>query len=388
MRTIGNLFGAGAENEGMARPSASLEAALDRDVRTLATRKGEAIRNWILELIDEPHVRVGGACRARDWYAAFIRGLDAEAAELRQAVQADWQTLERTLVQTERTAAKRPTVFGIRRGEKPNPNADAAMLRIVRWRIEDLALFGLSKFFRHLLAQIASAGDQLKDLQRTLSQLSETFAAETPWQPADAHPASAKVVDEVRGAVTENLRQKMPELVQRAAAGFQSQFLDQHGGLRNLCKNANAMHNLVPSALRALAQAQVFAALKEIPIAEALLGVTDDAPSRLVRLKECIDAARPRISGCGGGQRLLAILPDNPQGAALQTAVSQELQPPATVVGYAEPDVVFAYELQDLSIPHVAARLIEDRTDFAQMAARLHTRIDVVWSPLAQSAQR
>jgi serine/threonine protein kinase len=388
VRTIGNLFGASAENEGMARPSASLEAALDRDVRTLAAPKGEAIRNWILELIDEPHVRVGGACRARDWYAAFIRGLDAEAAELREGVQADWQTLERTLVEAERTAAKRPTVFGIRRGERPNPSVDAAMLQFVRWRIEDLALFGLSKLFRQILAQIASAGDHLKDLQRTLGQLSEAFAAESPWRPADDRQASAKVVDEVRLAVTDSLRQKMPELVQRAAAGFQSQFLDQHGGLRNLCKNANAMHNAVPSALRTLAQAQVFAALKEIPIAQALLGSADDAASRLERIKECIDAAKPRISGCGGGQRLLAILPDNPQGAALQTAVSQELQPPATVVGYSEPDVVFAYELQDISIAHVAARLIEDRTDFAQMAARLHTRIDVVWSPLAQSAQR
>lgn len=388
VRTIGNLFGASGENEGLARPSASLEAALDRDVRTIAAPKGEVIRNWILELIDEPQVRVGGACRARDWYAAFIRRLDDEAAELRQAVQADWQNLERTLVETERAAAKRPSVFGMRRAEKPNPSVDAAMLQIVRWRIEELALVGLSKLFRHILAQIASAGDLLKDVQRTLGQLSETFAAETPWQHADGRSASPKVADEVRVAVTENLRRKMPELVQRAAAGFQSQYLDQQGGLRNLCKNANAMHNLVPSALRALAQAQVFAALKEIPIAEALLGSADDAASRLIRLKECIDAAKPRISGCGGGQRLLAILPDNPHGAALQTAVSQELQPPATVVGYSEPDVVFAYELQDLSIPHVAARLIEDRTDFAQMAARLHTRIDVVWTPLAELAPR
>jgi serine/threonine protein kinase len=388
VRTIGNLFGASDGNEGMARPIASVEAALDRDVRTIAAPKGEAIRNWILELIDEPQTRVGGACRARDWYAAFIRGLDAEATELRQAVQADWQTLERALVEGERSAAKRPTVFGIRRGEKPNPSADAAVLQIVRWRIEDLALYGLSKLFRQILAQIASAGDSLKDVQRTLGELSQTFTAETPWQQLEAPTANSKVVDEVRVAVTEGLRQKMPELVQKAAAGFQSQFLEQHGGLRNLCKNANAMHNLVPSALRALAQSQIVAALKEIPIAQALLGSSDDAAGRLVRLQECIDAAKPRISGCGGEQRLLAILPDNPHGTALKTALSQELRPPATVIGYSEPDVVFAYELQDLAIPHVATRLIEERTDFAQMAARLHTRIDVVWSPLAELPPR
>jgi hypothetical protein len=356
---------------------------LDRDVRTIAAPKGEAIRNWILELIDEPQVRVGGACRARDWYAAFIRGLDDEAAELRQAVQADWQTLERTLVETERAAAKRPSVFGMRRAEKPNPSADAAMLQIVRWRIEELVLMGLSKLFRHILAQIASAGDLLKDAQRTLAN-GRSFAAETPWQQPTLVRLAARSLMRCASPSPRTCGERC-RTVQRAAAEFQSRYLDQHGGLRNLCKNANAMHNLVPSALRALAQAQVFAALKEIPIAESLLGSADDAASRMERLKECIDAAKPRISA--RRQRLLAILPDNPHGAALQTAVSQELQPPATVVGYSEPDVVFAYELQDLSIPHVAARLIEERTDFAQMAARLHTRIDVVWTPLAELAR-
>jgi eukaryotic-like serine/threonine-protein kinase len=387
LRTIGDLFGASAENEGMARPSASLEAALDRDVRAIAEPKAEAIRGWILELIDEPHARVGGACRARDWYAAFIRALDSEAAETRQGVQADWQALERTLVETERTVAKRSTVFGLRRGEKPNPAVDAALLQIVRWRIEDLALFGLSKLFRQILSQIATAGDQLKDVQRTLGQLSATFEADSPWQAVADGASPKKVRDEVRVAVTESLRRMMPDLVDRTAAGFQSQFLDQHGGLRNLCKNINAMQSLIPSALRAQAQAQIFAALKEIPVASALLGPAIDSAGRLERLNECIDAARPRISNCGGGQRLLAILPNNPQGDALRAAVS-ELKPPATVVGYSEPDVVFAFELQDLSIPHVAARLIEDRTDFAQMAGRLHTRIDVAWTPLAQLAQR
>jgi hypothetical protein len=259
------------------------------------------------------------------------------------------------------------------------------LLRIVRWRIEDLALFGLSKLFRHILSQIASAGDQLKDVQRTLGQLSATFAAESPWQAVEQGPARDKVFDEVRSSVTDRLRQIMPDLVLRTAAGFQSQFLDQHGGLRNLCRNVNAMQSLVPSALRAEAQAQVFDALKGIPVASALLGAAEDPESRRERLNECINAARPRISACGGGQRLLAILPDNPQRDALRAAVA-ELSPPATVVGYSEPDVVFAFELQDLSIPHVAARLIEDRTDFAQMAARLHTRVDVVWTPLAQLA--
>ena len=355
-------------------------------MRAIAGPKAEAIRCWILEIIDEPHARVGGACRARDWYAAFIRGLDAEAAETRHAVQADWQTLERTLLETERTTAKRSTVFGLRRGEKSNPGIDAALLQIVRWRIEDLALFGLSKLFRHILSQIASAGDQLKDVQRTLGQLSATFAAESPWQAVEQGPARDKVFDEVR------VRRYRPFATDHARPGP----ADRRGVPIAIPRSTWRLAKLVQERQRHAIPGPPPPAgrgtspgfrprSREFRSHRPCSALRKTPRAGCERLNECINAARPRISACGGGQRLLAILPDNPQGDALRAAVA-ELNPPATVVGYSEPDVVFAFELQDLSIPHVAARLIEDRTDFAQMAARLHTRVDVVWTPLAQLA--
>jgi hypothetical protein len=45
-------------------------------------------------------------------------------------------------------------------------------------------------------------------------------------------------------------------------------------------------------------------------------------------------------------------------------------------------DLAFLYELGDLSLPHVAAHLLDFRPDLAEAASRLHTRCDVAWTRL------
>jgi hypothetical protein len=66
----------------------------------------------------------------------------------------------------------------------------------------------------------------------------------------------------------------------------------------------------------------------------------------------------------------------------LPELLKQKLDPPATVITDAGADLVFCCEAQDLWVPHVAAALLDGRGDIAQVAARLHTRSDVSWSPL------
>ena len=75
-------------------------------------------------------------------------------------------------------------------------------------------------------------------------------------------------------------------------------------------------------------------------------------------------------------------------GSALQEAITQQLTPPPTIVSDTDADLVFCYEVQELSLANVAARLIENRNDFVQIAARLHTRSDVAWSGLAGAGSR
>jgi hypothetical protein len=275
-------------------------------------------------------------------------------------------------------------MFGLWRSEKPSPSVDAAVVHLIQCRTQELALHALSKLLRTVATQVSAAGDQLKDLQRAMSQLAEQFATEATWPTDEPPTTSPTVLDEVRTTVTRELHKAMPDLVRQAGEKFQSQFLAPHGGLHSLCRKADTVGANADAVLRAVAHMEVATALTAIPIASAILGTDDSRDARLDRLKTCIDAARPRVQDCGGSQRLLAILPNGAIGSALEDALKQEWNPPATVASYADADVIFAFEAQDLPIPHVAARLIEDRTDFARTAGRLHTRTDVAWTDLAK----
>jgi hypothetical protein len=247
----------------------------------------------------------------------------------------------------------------------------------------------LCKLLRLISAQVSAAGDQLKDVQRELGRLSREFIDESPWEDANGEEkAPPKVLDEVRLTVAGTLRQRMPELAEKVDVQFQSQFLQQHGGLRNVCQKADAMRLTVPTALRSDARAEIIGALKEISIAEVLLGSDLTDEQQVERLRVCLEAARPHLTDCGGSQRLLAVLPQSSAGSALQEVVSRKLNPPATAVGDSDADLVFCYEVQELSLSTVAARLIENRSDFVRIAARLHTRMDVAWSGLVQAGGR
>ena len=64
------------------------------------------------------------------------------------------------------------------------------------------------------------------------------------------------------------------------------------------------------------------------------------------------------------------------------SCLREKLVPPATVGFDAGADAHLLYELERLPIKLVAGRLTESRNDFAEIAGRLHTRVDVEWSDL------
>ncbi|MEX0977611.1 MAG: hypothetical protein WDZ48_02090, partial [Pirellulales bacterium] len=137
-----------------------------------------------------------------------------------------------------------------------------------------------------------------------------------------------------------------------------------------------------------LARAEVLGALKQITIDEALLGTDSTSEGRGERLRVVLDAARAKLADCGGFQRLFAVLPASSAGSALHDALSKQLTPPATVITDTDADLVLCYEQQELSLVHVAARLIDGRSDIVQIAGRLHTRMDVPWSQLPHPGNR
>ena len=99
----------------------------------------------------------------------------------------------------------------------------------------------------------------------------------------------------------------------------------------------------------------------------------------------CLDAATPQLLSCGGEQRLLLQMPDGPAATRLQEVVEKDLGQSCTRLGDSDGNLVLCYEAEQLSLPRAAMALIGNRRDFADIAGRLRTRVDVDWTSLTDS---
>jgi hypothetical protein len=61
---------------------------------------------------------------------------------------------------------------------------------------------------------------------------------------------------------------------------------------------------------------------------------------------------------------------------------SQEGTAEPTIVADGGHDVIVCYETEHLSLPHVAAAVLDQRLQYVEVASRLQTRADVSWTPL------
>ena len=69
----------------------------------------------------------------------------------------------------------------------------------------------------------------------------------------------------------------------------------------------------------------------------------------------------------------------------LSNQLRQELQDSATLLTWEPNELTFCYELAGLSLAHIAVGIINSRYDFAKLAARAHTRSDVLWASLTDA---
>lgn len=367
-------------------PAGQLRATVETGAKTLAQAKAEAIADWILHFVDDPAARLAGAVEAREWYAGRLRDLDAECTGLLEDTQHNLQALEQTLVESQRSAPSRGRLFGARRANKKHVDQIDGVLRlIVELRITECTLHGVGRLVRGLAGGVAAAGDRIKDLQHDLGQLTRHFDAPPPWDDDDA-PGEQRAGEEFHVAAARELRGRLGDMVRAVDARFHAEFLLPGGGLRSVCEQGDALRDRAVDALRSMSRAEVLQALKQIAGDENTWAGGASAQDRSARLRACLDSARARFTDCGGAQRLLAILPtDCP---ALREPVSALGEPAPTIVAGDDGDLVLCYEQQDLSLAHVAARLIDGRNDIIQVAGRLHTRMDVPWFKLPQVSEQ
>ncbi|MBN2474240.1 MAG: protein kinase [Pirellulales bacterium] len=365
-----------------------LQQPLAGHVKALASERAAEVRDWVFQLADTSAGRVREAQRAVDWTSEQLRSLRAEADLLLGRIRANIAHVEQCLAALsggERRRRRRWLAIG--RASREKTELERRWLQYFDLRLNHLVLQAACSLLRSLQGRMLAVGDELKLLIRELNVLAEQFDASTLLSAATDVSSSDGPFQRFCSSAAKTLCQRMPELVVQLDEQVYKSFFAEHAGLQAVLQKKIELDGAFSTTLRQAARAVIVRALNQIDAAGLLLA--DEAapkePNGL--LDSFLDLAKPPRPGCDGSQRLMLVCPQGAAAASLQEIIRDRAQQQPSVIHDRDSDLVLCYEIQQLSLGAMAADLIAHRPDYAEIASRLHTRIDITWTPLPRIEQ-
>lgn len=89
--------------------------------------------------------------------------------------------------------------------------------------------------------------------------------------------------------------------------------------------------------------------------------------------------AKPKLQNVGGGQRVLAVIPDTASGESWKSLLQNEFGACVSACSTRTQDVSVICETEGISIPAAVDALTHMRPHVLELAGRLHSRHDVPW---------
>jgi len=365
----GDLFGRQHCDTSLQAQPGELAEALDERLAPWIQQVGGGLREWIEAIVDDPQGRIRGARHAASWFQQYLRGLIDRLGEARGQLIRQIETVAQSLAATEiqNGQPRRRTVQEL----------STAFLQYCRLRLFELCVQRASRIAHALQGHTLAAQDLLADLQRAIEQLATMIPEATAGD-------SPEVLRPLRDAAAGQLQAAQERLIQQVEERIGQTLLATLGGLRTVATSDAAGSQSLLEELRRAARDAVLAELQSLDLSGVLLSSTDGSSP----LAEALNNARPRLARCGGRLRLICLTPPALAEAVRQALTAHANRTPhsgaaAPALVPAEPgDLALIYELGDLSLPHVAAHLLDFRPDLAEAASRLYTRCDVSWARL------
>jgi hypothetical protein len=183
----------------------------------------------------------------------------------------------------------------------------------------------------------------------------------------------------IRDWMAAQVRDRIPTVVRTLDEQLARDIEQRHGGLLHLFRGGSDALVRLPSELRDKARRALIDALVEVDVAQWLeqLGA-----ARAQVLDEWLDAAAPALLGGGTARRWIVLgarqSSTDPIPEWIQLSRGEVCRSLPDTSG----DVVFCCEVERLSYAHAVARITSNRNRFGTLASRLHTRVDLAWTPL------
>ena len=348
-----------------------LESVLETYLKDIASSHGTTLREWILGLVNSPKHRVAGAQHAADLVAEHLRTLSHRAGELSKSMLREACSLRETLLADKSGSRDWLRARGFVFGRKLT--ADRRLSQYFRFKIAELTLNAVCRLISLILGQVNLLGDKLRNLAADLNRIAEQCQdGEHPTvdgkSPATEHPKAAQ------GLAAEAIRNH------KAALLAEMEILLEEKLRWAATTESNDVRSTLLQRLHSTARSLILRLFQDVTLREIKVSGEGKPSDSIFSLGAGAKAADPRLSDCGGARRLLLIAPGSTASVQLVEQLGDGIRELPTVVTDAENDVILCYEGEQVPLRQVAATVLDQRPQIADIASRLHTRIDVPWS--------
>jgi eukaryotic-like serine/threonine-protein kinase len=342
-------------------------------------RRTDQVASQLTHLIhtaaDDPNLGLTGAFKSGEKWIEHLRRAEGELSAIVTAAQQRAAQLGAIIEQPP------PAARGKQRPEQPITIAQA-LNEYCGLLVHQKAFETAIRLIQSITGRLAAVNDKLIQLRRDVIHVSNRFESSDPAVNGDDHEHDhSHPINAVEAALKRQLQTRMTHILKQVAQQAREQCVSPAGGLVQLMSGAAQQVDHLPGVLRSIARKAIAASLQEVDIGSLILTAPTDE-SEDSPIDNVLDSARPRMINCGGGKRLLLIVPDGPSAAKVSEVIEQKHHEKPTVITGGEGDLVACYECEDIPLSSVIARLITDNPSYAEVGHRLHTRIDVEWIAL------
>jgi serine/threonine protein kinase len=345
-----------------------LERPVEAIVSPLTMKLAGDLARWVLARLDDRQERLAGAQRAVAWLLDHLTLVEQDAARMAAG-------LARQVADVSDDA---------RRDPRFNSPADAPrrVLAYFRMRVDQHAVAASVAIARRLLTELKTLGQTIAEFGRHLKHLAGSLPRPAEPEPADAPAAANPSPPDPLSAALATHGAAVADSID---AQIQDEFIAATGGLFQTIMGNSRVRAQMLVILNKFARraAEQLAARPDVMNAAFAAMAGNATPAA-----DTDAADLPTFLRSGGVFRMLSVVPAQCPDSQTAKLGRGPMASDATVLVAPGQDVVTVCEGWGLPLATVAIDLINNRRDYADFAARVQTRSDVPWLPLASPAAR
>jgi serine/threonine protein kinase len=353
--------------------SGSLEPSIAPLRAKAAQKRSAAIREWLLDMVDDDTARIRGAQWLGKWLLKLANTTEENAKSLRQQIHQE-------LAESGKILEMLSSLRGRNREAIMGRQLRSALEQYSERRFLERILDSVESIARTAKGQIVAVQEQLVDIERDLRHIAGEFNTSKTFDSLQEDDENG--ANDLLDSVGNVLVQRADELVERFDRAATERLLTPAGGLRRLIEKGGDARNSLSGSLRALARTTVVGVIKTLDAANVLFHNEQKEENDVNTLAESLELAKPALLACGGSRRLLIMRPKGSSQVRPLQIMYEQMHEVPSVLENVDGDFVLCHEAEQISLTQVAVSIIDGRQDFAEFASRLHTRIDVSWSHL------